>query len=98
MPTNFVLVSSAVIPLLALTLLVELRAFEPPASMSTGGRLGVLGAFLWIAGLTAYGEWVCLRSLELGHLAAGGTGAVWAAIANLGGFVVAQLVIRILLP
>jgi hypothetical protein len=56
------------------------------------GILGVLG------GSACFGEWVCLRSLELNRLAAGGTYAVWSTIVVLAGSLLTSLALRILYP
>jgi hypothetical protein len=62
------------------------------------GKSLAFGAFLLIAGWTCFGEWICLRSLEIGHLAHGGTGAVWTAIGILTTSVLGNLALRILMP
>lgn len=66
--TNFLLASAGVIPLLALALLLELRMYDAPKrpptlSMLNYGllRATLFGGFLWVAGISCYGEWVCLR-------------------------------------
>ena len=57
--------------------------------------LGILGV---LAGWACFGEWVCLRSLELNRLAAGGTYAVWSAIVLLATMLLISLALRILNP
>lgn len=108
MPTNFLLASSAVIPLLALAVMIELQHYDPPpqapAALSWrpwSPRWALLLSFAFAAFITASGEWVCLRSLQVGHLVDGfdgasGTDAVWIAIALLSFTITAALTLRIL--
>lgn len=83
MPTNFLLASSAIIPLLALTLIIELRHFELPHRLPW---LAFVGFVLYMI-VTVNGEWIGLGSLEKGHLASGlfggGIDVVWTAMAAL---------------
>jgi hypothetical protein len=60
---------------------------------------GLVG-FIAIAFATASGEWVCLRSLEVGHLVHGvngtpGTGEVWFAIVSLAASIAFVVLLRI---
>jgi len=85
-----------------LALLIELRMFDMPP-VPPGYPLNVrfwkalaFAGFLWIAGWACYGEWVCLRSLEIERLVGGGTVVVWLAIANLAGMLVYTLAFSVL--
>jgi hypothetical protein len=89
---------------LALALLLELRMYDAPKrpptlSMLNYGllRATLFGGFLWVAGISCYGEWVCLRSLELDRLVGGGTLAVWTAIVDLAALVLSALALRVLM-
>jgi len=96
-PTNFLLASSAIIPLLALTLLVELRTYD--ARPGGTDRKSALASFGAIVLLTANGEWICLRSLQVGRLVTGfpfpGVSGVWAAILLLSIAIVSVVGLRI---
>jgi hypothetical protein len=100
--TNFLLASSAIIPLLALALLIELRGFDMPKPPSQASRSqtifvrwsGIL-CFVVIAGMSCYGEWVCLRSLELDRVVGFGTTAVWGAIVILAVLILLVLLQRV---
>lgn len=100
MSADFLLACSAVIPLLGLAILIELRAFDVPLEARPIPRrlkLGALFSVLYLAGFAGYAEWVCLRSLELGHLTGGGTFIIWAALAVLAGTLIAALALRIVI-
>ena len=103
--TNFLLACSAVIPLLALAALLELRAYGmpkmPPQIPVRRVRIAQVAqfvGFLTIVGVTGWGEFVCLRSLEVGRLVAGGTGIAWAAITAQTALIVARFAVRALAP
>jgi len=103
---NFLLAFSAAIPLLVITLLVELRALSPTGDakkrrLGTESWLGarvaqifVTVALLLIAWEAARGEWVALRSLELGHMV-GSAHTLWTTVLVLGVLIVGSLVMDI---
>lgn len=92
MRSDFYLAAAAVIPVLALVLFVDsgrrrdrrvtfLVATEKEVSrLNWASRLGPIVGSLLYAVIVTWGEFACLRSLELGRDAAGGTLIVWAAL------------------
>jgi len=84
---NFFLASSAVLPILIFgeTLTSGVAVALPiPTEVATrmnriGPRVAALAGVFWWA-FYAWAEWICLRSLEPGRPATGGTTVVWIAL------------------
>jgi hypothetical protein len=99
---DFYIVAATIIPVLALANSITLVINAPGARgtkdeddldavMRTARRVIAIGA-LPLGAFMAYAEWVCLRSIETGRSAPGGTTIVWVALAYLGiGLVLMQV-------
>ncbi len=108
MPTDFFIASSAVIPLLAVALLLQTRGsvaasdlgsrfsrrrFHPHLpSFTLGLRLGAGTNALLLGVISGWAEFVCLRSLETHTAVSGGTTVVWLALGLLSASLVGSAV------
>ena len=83
---DFYLAAAAIIPILVFADTVRDVIVVRVASEQLADRLNrssprvvALGGILWWL-LYGWAEWICLRSLQIGHSANGGTTVVWIAI------------------
>jgi hypothetical protein len=88
--TDFYLAASGLIPALAFASVVELKTKVAVRTRELADRLNTAMPWAQLAGSLTWGtfftwaEFVCLRSLETGHSAFGGTTVVWFALGVLG--------------
>jgi hypothetical protein len=87
MRSDFFLAASAVLPILIFaeavtqTITVRVRSQEVADRIERAKpRVVVLAALVWWP-FYGWAEWICMRSLETGRAATGGTTVVWIALA-----------------